>query len=81
MAHKSYPDLARRRGQEGTVVVRFTVDRDGRVQDVSLVHSSGSDALDEAAQALLANARLPAFPPEMAMARQTLTVPIRYRLE
>jgi len=81
LAHRSYPDAARQRGQEGTVVVRFTVDHDGHVLDVTLVRGSGSDALDQAAQSLLRGAVLPPFPSEMTLPQQVITVPIRYRLE
>jgi periplasmic protein TonB len=31
MANKTYPDEARRRGDEGRAIVRFTVNREGRV--------------------------------------------------
>ena len=79
--HKTYPDAARRAGEQGRVVVRFTVDRTGRVEDVVLVSSSGSASLDEAAQAMLRGARLPPFPAGMTQAQVTATVPIRYALE
>ena len=41
-----YPDAARRREEQGTVRVRFTVGTDGRVSGCSVVASSGSSALD-----------------------------------
>lgn len=81
LAHRSYPEMARRLRQQGTVVVHFTADREGHVLEVGLVRSSGAELLDQAAQALLRNARLPAFPPDMKLAQQSLTVPIRYQLE
>jgi periplasmic protein TonB len=80
LAHTSYPEMARRLGREGTVVLRFTIDHQGHVLDVSLVRGSGSDLLDRAAQALLQNAHLPPFPPDMPEPRQTVTVPIHYQL-
>ena len=80
-AHRTYPEMARRFGQQGTVTVQFTVDRDGHVLEVTLVRGSGTEALDQAAQALLRNARLPPFPPDMPLAQQSLTVPVRYLLE
>ena len=64
-SHKTYPEMARVNGDQGRVVVHFTVDRDGRVLDVALVQSSGSQILDDAAEALLRGARLPAFPTAM----------------
>jgi protein TonB len=81
LAHRSYPEMARRLGRQGTVVVQITVSPDGRVQTVTLVKGSGSDTLDEAAQDLVRNAHLPPFPPDMKLPRQTVTLPIRYRLD
>jgi len=49
--------------------------------DVSLAQSSGSDLLDNAAEAMLRDAHLPPFPPQMNLPRQSLTVPIHYRLD
>jgi protein TonB len=81
LTHRSYPETARRLGEQGTAVVRFTVDREGHVLDVILVKGSGSSALDQAAQALVRDARLPPFPPDMVAPVQSITVPIHYRLE
>ncbi len=47
--HKVYPDSARRRGDTGSVTVRFTVTPAGRVSDLLIERSSGSRALDDAA--------------------------------
>lgn len=80
-SHRTYPDEARRRAEEGTVLVRFSVARDGHVLEVTLVRSSGSPTLDEAAQATFRNARMPPFTADMTQAQTTVTVPIRYRLE
>jgi protein TonB len=79
-AHKTYPDEARRRGMEGTVVLRFTVDRSGRVLDVVLVRSAGSSMLDTAAEAMVHNATLPPFTDGMSQDTVTVTVQIRYAL-
>ena len=54
---------------------------DGQVTTVTLVSSSGSPTLDEAAQAMLRGARLPPFTADMTQGQTTVTVPIRYRLE
>ncbi|MFI4999519.1 MAG: energy transducer TonB [Reyranellales bacterium] len=74
-AHRTYPDEARKRGEEGEVTIRFTVGGDGRVGEVALVKSSGWAALDSAALAMLRGAALPA-PGTVA----TRTVRIRFRL-
>jgi protein TonB len=79
-AHKAYPDEARREGREGTVELRFTIDRSGRVQQVELVNSAGSSVLDAAAQSMLRGAILPPLPPTMSQDKVTMTVRIHYRL-
>lgn len=80
-SHKTYPETARRSGDQGRVVVHFTVDREGRVLDVALVQGSGSAVLDGAAETLLRGARLPPFPTGMAQTQISITLPIRYALE
>ena len=80
-SRRSYPESARRRSEEGTAVLRFTVTRDGQVIAVTLVTSSGSPTRDDAALAMLRGARLPAFTADMTQAQTTVTVPIRCRLE
>jgi len=79
-SRKIYPEEARRRGEEGRVAVRFTIDRSGRVVDAAIVTASGSSLLDEAALALLRQAVLPPFPVDMTQARLTITTTIRYTL-
>jgi periplasmic protein TonB len=80
-AHKNYPEEARRRGQQGRAIVRFTVDRDGEVQDVSLLSSTGSAILDDAIEHMLHGAHVPPFPSAMGQSTVTVTVQIRYALE
>ncbi len=79
-SHKNYPDDARRRGDEGRVVIRFTVDRSGQVMDAEVVSSAGSSRLDDATLAMLRGAVLPAFPPTMSHDRVTVTTTVRYTL-
>lgn len=79
--HKRYPTRAQQLHQEGTVVVRFTIDRSGRVLAHQIVTSSGHPLLDQEVQALLARASpLPAMPAALSQSRLTLTVPIRFHL-
>ena len=80
-ANRTYPDGARRRGEEGTAVIRFTVDRGGRVSDLILVRGSGSSLLDEAAMQQVRGRQAPAFPASMTQEVTTVTVPIRYKLD
>lgn len=44
-----YPKRARRMGWEGTVVLSFSVDENGNVYDIQVIHSSGYPDLDQAA--------------------------------
>ena len=79
-AHKTYPEEARRRGAEGSVTVRFSVDRSGRVLDVALAGSAGASVLDAAAEAMLRGATLPPVPADMPQDTVTVTVRVRYTL-
>jgi protein TonB len=80
-AHKTYPEEARRHGDQGRATVRFTVDRDGRVLEVQLLSGTGSQLLDEAVEKLLRGGHLPPFPAGMDQAQVTVTLQIRYTLE
>ncbi|MGV8842244.1 MAG: energy transducer TonB family protein [Pseudomonas sp.] len=64
--YKRYPNAARRRGAEGTSLVRFSLDGAGKVLSVSLAKSSGNAALDRATLAMIRRAQpLPAPPAEL----------------
>lgn len=78
--HKVYPEEARRRGEDGRVVVRFTVERSGHVLDVELIRSSGSSRLDAATEAMLRGRQVPPFVASMTQDQVTVTVTIRYAL-
>jgi TonB family protein len=61
--------------------MQITVNPEGQVENVNLVRGSGTDSLDQAAEALLRHAHLPPFPPDMRLPRQSITIPIHYHLE
>jgi protein TonB len=61
--HGYYPQQAAEAGEDGTAVVRFTVDRQGRVSGLQLIGRSGSIWLDAGAQAMLRGRTVPPFPP------------------
>ncbi|MFH5923171.1 energy transducer TonB [Roseomonas xinghualingensis] len=61
--HGYYPRQAVEAGEDGTAVVRFTVDRSGKVSGLQLIGRSGSVWLDAGAQALLRGRTVPSFPP------------------
>lgn len=76
--HKRYPRRAEYRGDEGTVLVKFIVNRRGEVLSYGLERSSGNTLLDKEALALIQRAQpLPVFPDELAKVRDTITVLVR----
>lgn len=78
---KSYPSSARARGEQGVVLLGFSIDREGHVTARHIVHGSGYPALDGEAMALVERAQpMPAFPPSMTEAELSLTVPIHFSL-
>jgi protein TonB len=78
---KRYPTGARARGEEGIVMLGFTMDRAGHILDHEIVQSSGFAELDGEATALLKRADpLPAIPADITEDTMTFTVPIRFSL-
>ncbi|MEM7442869.1 MAG: energy transducer TonB [Pseudomonadota bacterium] len=76
----AYPRSARRRGEEGTVVLRVIVSAGGEPQTVQLVSSSGYSSLDEAAIDAVEDWRfIPARRGDLAVPA-TIDVPIAFRL-
>ncbi len=60
-----YPDAAAEQGQQGDVVVEFTVDRSGKISGLHLVSSSGSPFLDQTCLNIFRGegVHVPPFPP------------------
>ena len=79
-SHKRYPDAARQRGEEGRAVLRFQVDRSGRVLDYTVASSSGYPDLDQAIEEMMRGATLPPFPADMPQPRMEVSVTIRFSL-
>lgn len=80
-SHKRYPDAARQRGEEGRAVLRFRVDRTGRVLDYAVVSSTGFADLDAAVESMMRGATLPPFPPSMTTPEIEVSVTIRFGLK
>lgn len=79
--HKHYPRLARKMGEEGRVVLAFTIEANGRLAGVRVVESSGSELLDEAAlEAVREAAPFPAFPEGVERKRWEFTLPLTFSL-
>lgn len=80
--NKRYPDAARSRREQGITQVRFTLDRNGIVGDPRVIQSSGSDALDGEAIALLKRAQpFPAPPDTFAGPVVVVRLPIRFTVK
>ncbi|MCH8569474.1 MAG: TonB family protein [Balneolales bacterium] len=76
-----YPDMARRAGIEGRVIVQFIVNEQGRVESPQVVRSAGAGGLDEAALAAISQMR---FSPGMQRGRPVrvqMTQPVIFRLQ
>ena len=78
---KHYPRLARRMGEEGRVVVEFTLEHSGALVTVRIKQSSGSERLDEAAlQAVRDAAPFPPFPEGRARQHWEFSLPLSFSL-
>lgn len=79
--HKEYPARARSRRQEGTVLLFFAMDREGRVHETHIQRGSGHSLLDQEALALIRRAEpLPPPPPEFGDEEIRLVVPMQFFL-
>jgi len=76
----SYPLAARRRGTEGTVVVRLSISRTGAVIGLEVVRSSGSALLDRAALEALERWRFKPACDGVSAAQSEVVVPVRFIL-
>jgi periplasmic protein TonB len=79
-SHKRYPDAARQRGEEGRAVLRFSVDRSGRVLDFAVTTSSGYPDIDQSVEEMMRGATLPPFPVGMPQPEMQVSVTIRFSL-
>lgn len=80
VVHRRYPQQAIEQGEQGTVVIRFRVNRQGRTSGAEILSRSGSQWLDMQAIATFSNASLPPLPTNMVGNGTTLTLTINYHL-
>ena len=78
---KRYPARARRRGIEGTVILAFTLNRDGSLKHYEIRQTSGHKALDIEVKKLIQRAApFPAVPANIGREQVELSVPISFAL-
>jgi len=79
--HKRYPKYARKKGQEGTVLLSFTVLSSGLVKDIKIKQSSGHSLLDRSVKKMLQQASpLPPFPAQQTARELNISIPIVFKL-
>ena len=80
-ANKDYPAECKKHKQQGAVVVKFTIGRDGQLLASAIKQSSGHALLDQAALATLARAApFPPIPDFVGRETLSIAVPIDYAL-
>lgn len=78
---KRYPDAERRRGREGTVLVRFVLAKSGGVLDCRIEKGSGTEALDaEVLRMVRTAAPFPPLPENLGRESLVLLVPVSFHL-
>jgi protein TonB len=78
--HKYYPEMAGELNQQGTVVIRFTVDRAGHVSGLEMVSPTGYALLDQAWLGLFRDADLPPFPPDATSDTARITASMHFEI-
>lgn len=78
---KTYPKNAKRLRQSGIVHVRFTLLRDGTIQNIQVTQTSSFEILDNATLNLLQKiAKMEPFPKELSDDTMVIILPIEYSL-
>lgn len=77
---KIYPSMAKSMGQEGIVMVKFTLDRNGKIIELAVEKESHKLLNESAAKLIRSIEGLKPFPPEIAKSTWTLSVPVEYSL-
>jgi TonB family protein len=76
----SYPEIARREGREGRVLLRVLVDDQGRTKTVEINSSSGNEALDRAAAEAVKRWHFQPARYDDRAVESWLRIPIEFRL-
>lgn len=75
-----YPAAARRRGDEGEVLLRVLINAQGGVEQIALERSSGITSLDQAAREAVARARFQPYVEQGRAQPAYVVVPIKFQL-
>ena len=82
--HKTYPSIARRRNQQGEVVIQFTINAEGELLRHHLATPSQHNSLNKATRSMVEKAApLPPVPPILRGAKSqfTYTIPVKFKLD
>lgn len=75
-----YPEVSRRRGEEGTVILRVRVNKKGRPLTVNVQESSGYSRLDRAAKKTVRNWEFTPAKHAGVTVESTVLVPVQFRI-
>jgi protein TonB len=81
--HKKYPNLARRRGQQGIVILEFVINAEGKLLSHKIIQASAHTALNTAVVKMIKQASpMPPVPQELHRKRDqfSYTIPIHFTL-
>ncbi len=82
--HRQYPSIARRRNQQGEVIIQFTMNAQGQLLQQSIVKPSHHESLNKATRKMLERATpLPPVPSALrnGQSQFTYTIPVRFILD
>ena len=82
--HKQYPSIARRRNQQGEVVIQFTMSAEGKLLHHSILKPSSHESLNKATRKMIEKAApLPPVPLAMRNGKSqfTYSIPVRFTLD
>lgn len=79
--HHRYPLQSRRRHEQGTVIIKFRVDKGGNISRIRVIASSGHLHLDKAATvAIQSTGRFQPFPSTISEVYREFELPVRFSL-
>ncbi|PCJ21649.1 MAG: hypothetical protein COB04_02785 [Gammaproteobacteria bacterium] len=79
--NKYYPLKAKKRDQQGEVIIQFSIQKDGTLTDIKVIGSSGFFTLDKAAlRAVKKLKKFKPLPAAIALNSTTLKIPMQYTI-